>query len=334
MTIMTKCIVVKGTNWLGDAIMSLPTIYGLKKMFPEYQLHVLTKSYLSDLYSMFPFISKTLSYNNTSDAISQLKQSSAESCLILPRSFISAWICYKAGVEKRIGYKSEFRNILLTNSMNRNSNVLRTHRTYYYYNLLNAFATPPNIEKATLNFHPNSLNEANEILKEIDTSNKPIVGMSPGAMYGDAKQWPPVKFSNLGKKLINEFNCNIIILGSTAEKQMCQSVSDNIGKGAFNFAGKTSLTLLAALINRCKVYLTNDSGSMHFADLLNIPIIAIFGSTDPQTTKPFGDNHVIIRHPIECSPCLQRSSPLIHHNCMEMIKYEDVFSACFRFLNN
>jgi heptosyltransferase-2 len=149
--------------------------------------------------------------------------------------------------------------------------------------------------------------------------------MNPGATFGIAKQWYPERFIALGKKLSP--HGKIVVVGGPAEAELGSRIASSIPH-AIHFSGKTSLSQLAAILSRCRLFVTNDTGPMHVADALGIPIVAIFGPTDPVVTPPFGKTHTIVRKEIECSPCLKRECPLHHHHCMKWIEVDDVLQAC------
>jgi len=330
---MNNIMAVKGLNWLGDAILSLPAIQCLKKMFPDKQLLVFTKSYLSDLYSMFDFVDQTIQYDCSLQAYRKLKILQPGTCLILPKSLSSACVCLLARVKNRIGYSAEFRSLFLTNSVKLNPDLLKTHRTHYYYNLLSALGSPPSLSPVIIKLKMKSQEDADNIMVDLKiTSN--LIGIAPGAAYGNAKQWPVSYYLNLCRQLIDTFNCSIFIFGSKSENYLCEYIKQNAGQNVYNFAGKTSLTLLASLINKCKLYISNDSGTMHLANLLNIPIVVIFGPTDDTTTKPLKQPYEIVKINLNCSPCLERTCPFGHQLCMTQIDVNEVFKACSKYLFN
>ncbi|MBI4709857.1 MAG: lipopolysaccharide heptosyltransferase II [Nitrospirae bacterium] len=162
--------------------------------------------------------------------------------------------------------------------------------------------------------------------------------INPGAAYGSAKRWMPEKFAGLIRRIIDELNGNVILFGSQSESAIVQEITSSItlpprrggpgwGGRSLNLTGKTSLRQLAALISECDAFITNDSGPMHIASAMSVPLIAIFGSTDPDATGPLGARHKVISKQLSCSPCLKRKCPEEHLNCMEAINVDDVFNA-------
>lgn len=322
-----ESILVKGNNWLGDAVMSLPAIRGLREMFPQSRIAVLTKQNLAQLYEAAPYVDEVIGYASWFEAVRRIRRQKFEACLIFPRSFSSAFLTTIARIPKRIGYEGDSRSILLTVPVPRSPEFLKTHRVYYFYNLLRGFGRPPAIQPPTLDI-PHEFAAWAE--KQVDS--KLLIGFNPGATYGEAKQWFPERFIDLGRRLVKNFDATIAVFGGPSEAPLGAEVTRGIGRDAVNFSGKTSILQLAALVARCSLFVTNDTGPMHVADAVGVPIVAVFGSTDPVTTRPFGRSHSVVRHAMDCSPCLERTCPLKHHNCMKFVTVDEVYDACFRLL--
>jgi heptosyltransferase-2 len=322
-------ILVKGNNWLGDAVMSLPAIQGLKIYFPKAPVSVLTKENLAPLYESVEAVNEIITYKSWVGAVRQIKKRKFQACLILPRSFSSALIAAVARIPRRVGYAADRRSLLLNVPVPRGEEFLKTHRVYYFFNLLRAFGPTPAVPAPKLTVKPDSREWAS---KALDVNGRLIVGFNPGAAYGTAKQWYRERYIELGRKLVKGMNAFVIVVGGSAERELGQSIAREIGAHAQSFSGQTNLHQLSALIERCGLFVTNDTGPMHVAAALNRPVVAIFGSTDPITTRPFGNNHIVVRHPVECAPCLKRVCPLGHHQCMDRVSVNEVYDACQRIL--
>jgi len=158
-------------------------------------------------------------------------------------------------------------------------------------------------------------------------SDDVVIGVAPGAVYGPAKRWPAERFASAIDSLGKDDRRRFVLFGSENERPIAEEVQEKTTVQCVNLAGDTSLRELIALMDRCDLFLTNDSGGMHIASALQIPIVAIFGSTNPLTTSPYGDGHILIRHPVHCSPCLKRECPT-DFKCMLDISPEEVAEAC------
>lgn len=308
-------IVVKGANWLGDAVMSLPLFRSLRRMRPDARIGVLTKPGLADLYRAAA-VDEVLPYDSWLGAVRSIRKK-FDVAIILPRSFSSAFLAFSSRVPRRIGYAGDGRSALLTDRVPVEDGLLERHRVFYYHHLLSRLGPPPDPEPPRLEIPADAREWAARALP-----GEGYVGMNPGATYGVAKQWFSDRFTEVGRKL-----GKVVVVGGPAEAELGAQVSAGI-PGSVLLAGKTTVTQLAAAIARCRLFVTNDTGPMHVAQAVGVPIVAIFGPTDPVTTPPFGSKHTIVRKEIECSPCLKRTCPLGHHHCMKWIEVDEVLRAC------
>ncbi len=311
-------ILVKGTNWLGDAVMSLPTLRSLRLMEPKAHIAVLTKKSLGELYRGATSVDEVLPYDGAIGAVKAARTGKFDAALILPRSFSSALMMFSARVPRRIGYRGEGRSFMLTDALPRDRALLATHRVHYYHHLLAAFGKTPDVKAPELRVPAEAQSWAREQM-----NGGTWIALNPGATYGVAKQWFPDRFVAVAKKL----GTRVAIIGGPAEAELGASVAKEI-PGAISLAGKTTILQLAAVLARTRLLLTNDTGPMHVADAVATPIVAVFGPTDPVTTPPFGKRHTIVRKEMECSPCLKRTCPLKHHNCMKWVTVDEVLAAC------
>ena len=215
---------------------------------------------------------------------------------------------------------------MLTDAVPRDPELLRIHRVKYYHHLLESLGKPPEPQAPAIEVAPADDEWAVERLPK----GRPLVGINPGATYGEAKQWFPDRFIETARRLAKKRGASFAVVGGPAERELGDRVAAEIGPAAVSLAGRTSLPQLAAVIRRCSLFLTNDTGPMHVAAAVGVPIVAIFGPTDWVATPPYGDAHSIVRKPIECSPCLKRVCPLGHHNCMKWVTVDDVVEACER----
>jgi lipopolysaccharide heptosyltransferase II len=159
----------------------------------------------------------------------------------------------------------------------------------------------------------------------IDPSTK-LAGFAPGAAYGHAKRWPPARVADVVKRL-NERGTTCVLVGSADDRDAGREIESALPRSAriVNLIGRTDLRLLAGILERCQVFVSNDSGAMHLAAALGVPVVAIFGPTDERVTAPLG-NHDILLEQVFCRPCMLRDCP-IDHRCMKRISVDRVFDA-------
>jgi heptosyltransferase-2 len=329
-------ILVKGTNWVGDTIISFPTVHALRWQFPKARISVLTKERLAELWKINPDIDEVIPYNMPSGVgrilgelqIAQLiRQKEIDLAVIFPCSFSSALMVFLGGVPLRVGYKAEGRSLLLTERIACTAELLRRHRMYYYLHLIEPLGRYPSPTLPSLALNGTQERWAGMFLSNSGLKGKMLVGLNPGATYGEAKCWPPERFAELGRRLIKDSRASILIFGSSRprEKALNATIAQGIGEGCLNITGETSLWQLAALLRHCRLLVTNDTGTMHIAAAVGTRVVAIFGPTDPCATSPLGEGHVVIRRDVSCSPCLKRVCPE-DHRCMDMIEVEEVYN--------
>lgn len=329
-------ILVRGVNWVGDTILTYPTVQKLKILYPNSHLAILIPNHLIDLWKTFPYVDEIIPFQKKGGFGSivedinlslSLKKRGFDLAVILPRSFRSAFLVYLARIPIRIGYRDEGRSFFLTHGIPRRGEILHTHRVHYYKKLIDFLG---NVEES---FFPRIILReedrkwAEEILSSLGfLDGRPLIGINPGATYGLAKCWYPDRFGELGKKLTHKWKAAILIFGRDEEGLMAKEILRHLEGAGIDFTGKTRLLQLAALLERCQLLITNDTGTMHVATAVGTPVVALFGSTDPITTRPWGDGHVVIRKNVSCSPCLKRICPT-DHRCMERITVDEVEEA-------
>ena len=329
-------ILVRGVNWVGDTILTYPTVQKLKTLFPHSHLAILIPSHLTDLWKTFPYVDEIIHFQKKGGIGSiwediNLSQSLMERkfdlALILPRSFRSAFHIYLARIPIRIGYKAEGRSLFLTHRIPRTKDALRIHRVHYYKRLLEPLGKMEGYPSPKIFLREEDRGWAEQALGDLSLlDGNPIIGMNPGATYGLAKCWYPERFGELGKRIFNKWKATVLLFGKEEERPIVKEILKHLKKGGIDLTGKTNLLQLAALLERCQLLVTNDTGTMHVATAVGTSVVALFGSTDPSTTGPWGEGHVVIRKDVPCSPCLKRICPT-DHRCMKLIAVDEVEEA-------
>lgn len=326
-------ILVRGVNWVGDTILSYPTVQQLKTLFPKSHLTILIPSYLADLWKTSPHVDEIIPFQKKRgigsiwedlDLSQSLKERNFDLAVILPRSFRSAFHIYLARIPIRIGYRDEGRSLFLTHRIRRTKEILHTHRIHYYQRLLEPLGKTENPPSPQLYLREEDRRWANQVLMDVGIlEGKPLIGMNPGATYGLAKCWYPDRFGELGKRLAEKWEARILLFGKEEERPIVHEIQRHLGAKGMDLTGKTRLLQLAALLERCDLLVTNDTGTMHVATAVGTPVVALFGSTPPHITGPWGDGHVVVKKDVNCSPCWKRVCPT-DHRCMELITVNDV----------
>jgi heptosyltransferase-2 len=355
-------ILVRGTNWLGDAVMTTPALLRLREKFPESHIALLTPEKLQQLWQNHPAVNEVISFSPGESIFAVAKKLRAgkfDRAVVLPNSPRSAIETFLAGIPERIGYTRPWRNFFLTRiAAPRADAVIMRKRTVVEIKEL--IAQKPEARNRTPEF-PKSAHQSYEYLhlaaamgansealsprlfvtlEEVEVTGKkfglersagPIFGLNPGAEYGPAKRWPIEKFAAAAKEIQQSTNGTWILFGGKNDAGLTNQIQSALGSGPgiHNLAGKTSLRELMALLNLCRVFLTNDTGPMHVAAALGVPVVAIFGSTSPVLTGPVSSGnlrHHALTSDAPCSPCFLRECP-IDFRCMNGIAVERVVKA-------
>ena len=332
-------ILVRSTNWVGDAVMSLPALEALRTRFPRAEIVLLSKSSVSELYWYHPAVNRQIIYKPASEhrgplgfakLIRELQAEHFDAALLLQNAFQAAWMAWRARIPLRIGYARDGRSLLLHDAVEPPLPGAYGHQVYYYLQLLfraGLIDKPQPVEEIRLRLSEVEQDWAEKKLEALGLSGpRFLVGIAPGAAFGPAKRWLPERFAGLADRLIGALNADVLIFGSAAERLLAEGIAGAMEHTPAITAGGTSLRQLLALMARCRLIVTNDSGPMHLAAGLGIPLVAIFGSTDERATGPLGKRVCIVKHRVECSPCGRRICP-IDFRCMRDISVEEVYRA-------
>lgn len=331
-------IVVRATNWVGDAVMSIPALQALRERFPAAHISILARPWVAGLYGREPFCDELIPYDAPRgwkgwsakwSAASDLRRREFDCAILFQNAFEAAALVRLAGIPERIGYARDGRSFLLTHAIPV-PRVRETprHQRFYYLELLKraqlieSYSPDSAIRLAGARAAAQRGQERFQAAG-IDSA---VIGVSPGAAYGGAKRWLPERFASAAMAVARERDAAIALFGSKQELNICEIVQQQVeaaGGRCLNFAGRTTLAEFIELAAACDVYITNDSGPMHIASALGVPTVAIFGATDDEATGPTGAQSRVVRQPVECSPCLLRECP-IDHRCMTGVTAERV----------
>jgi len=317
-------MVIRIPNWLGDAIMATPVYENVvQKLAGKEEVVLFGLKGLVELFQGFDGV-KVVGFTkgNRKNAVDLLKPYKEHIGLLLPNSFSSAWIFWKAGLKERWGYARDLRGCLLTKKVKPPLKKLH-QRDYYLYLVkkLNLFAGKTEL---SLPLEPEAIHQASLLLKENGVSPGEFVVFCPGAAYGPAKMWPQEYYEKLATLLLNQ-GLKVVVLGNKNEYLNGEKVKSG-KKGVINLCGKTTLLEAAGIIYLSKAVVSNDSGLMHVAAALKKSQVAIFGSTDPELTAPLNPNAKVLKLNLSCSPCFKRKCKIGTYECLKGITPEQVFT--------
>lgn len=329
-------ILVRSFNWIGDAVMTTPAITIIRENFPHAEITILANEPVSQLFLFHPGIDRIITFERHGKhsgvlgkwrLASELRKYAFDLAIIFPSSFDSALVPWLAGIPRRIGKCSDGRTLLLTDSYKPETVNASCHEVDCYLNLLMHFGIEGKTAPLNLLVTAKEESEALAILHSCNiTDNDFIIGINPGASYGSAKRWYPERFAGVARQLASRWGAKILIFGGPGEAAIAADIEKHLNGNATNIAGKTSVRELMALIKRCNFFVTNDSGPMHIAAAFDVPLVAIFGSTEHTGTSPYSNKSVVVRNQVDCAPCKLRECPT-DHRCMTTVTEDSVINA-------
>jgi len=320
-------VLVRAVNWVGDAILSVPALREIRRVYASGEITVLARPWVADLYRREDFCDEVLPRAGSRWlAAAELRRRGFDCAILLPNSFDAALVAWLGGVQRRIGYARDGRRWLLTDPIPPpRDGEIPAHQRYYYLELLRRaglIETLPECAEIRLRADPEA---GRAHLQRWGLRGERVIGVSPGAANSEAKQWPPERFVAVATRLASEWDAEVAVFGTSDEAALAERVAAGIGPAAHNLAGRTTLAELLDTAAACLVFVTNDSGGMHVAAAVGTPTVVVFGPTDPDATGPASSLARVVRTPVECSPCQYRRCP-IDHRCMTRVAPETVLA--------
>jgi heptosyltransferase-2 len=304
-------VLVRSPNWLGDAVMSLPVLHGLGELFPQAEISVLAVSRVAPLFLHHPGVARVITLPRGRQKWRRLwvLRNNFDLALALPNSLESALGLWLTATPVRAGYNADARGPFLTRAVSGREKLRGLHQVYYYWGVLRALGPLPPLTSPALYLDPGEEAWAAGLMAGASGHPGPRVGLAPGAAYGPAKRWPPERFASLASELYQETGAQIVLLGGPEDRPAAAQVKKELSLPVLDLVGHTDLRQALAVLGQLKVLVTNDSGLMHAAAAMGVPLVAIFGSTDPEATGPFTPRATVLRHSLPCSPCFKRTCP-------------------------
>jgi heptosyltransferase II len=340
-------ILVRAPNWVGDAVMAIPALEAIRRMRTGDEICVLARPAVADLFSGQPFADRILQYDfrgrhagwlGRERLAGELRKENFGIGVLLQNAFDAAWLAWRANIPERIGYARDARGPLLTKAIRvPQKGEIPKHESHYYLEMLHRagwIERPAAIPPIHLLVPDAARASARSTLRSAGAREGAWrCAIAPGASYGAAKCWPPERFAHLADRLISECGADVIFFGTPGEKEIAARICSMMKSRAISLVGETSMRDLAALFSSCSVFIGNDSGAMHVAAAAGLPVIGIFGSTNPEGTAPVTEQFTLIREAVSCSPCFLRRCP-VDHRCMTRIAADYVFAAAARVKNS
>jgi heptosyltransferase-2 len=341
-------VVVRGANWVGDAVMTVPALRELRRLLPRAHVTLATRPWAKDIFDGADFIDDLLVIDDEARGVRsffrQVRQWRArrfDLAVLLPNSIESALVAFVSRVPARVGYATQSRGEFLTHPLDVPASRNTRHEIYYYLNIVNELERALGGDAQTEEREPQfalGVSDARRaaalaVLERHDVDpSRPLVALCPGSTNSRAKRWHAERFAALADRLIAEAGATVLLIGAREELDVTREVLAAMRRKPVVLTGETSLAESTAILSLVKLLVTNDTGPAHLASALGRPTLVIFGPTNPLTTRPFAPNAEIIRRPPDCAPCMLRDCP-IDHRCMTAITVEDVFARCVALLD-
>lgn len=338
-------LIVRAPNWIGDAVMALPALMDLREDLPHAKITVLAKPAIGELLDGHPAVDDLIFYSHQYTGImgfwqlvQLIRKRRFDQAVLFQNAFEAAVIAWAAGIPSRIGYATDGRRGLLSQSIPRPQQVNR-HQIRHYRRLVQAITHSPGQDRVPRLFlKPDIMKACAGRFPELFSSAERLcIGINPGSVYGSAKRWFPERFAEVGDTLVERVTGRLtgvslvqcVIIGGKGEELLGQDIARRMRYPPIVLSGKTTVSEMMGVLSRCSVLVTNDTGPMHVAQALGVPVTAIFGSTDPSATGLVAQPHAMVRaSSVRCAPCLLRSCP-IDHRCMTQVTVEQVVEAAW-----
>ncbi|MEY3745869.1 MAG: ADP-heptose:LPS heptosyltransferase [Pseudomonadota bacterium] len=322
-----KKILIIGPSWLGDMVIAQKLFKTIKDIYPNSKLHVASPTWTIPLVSRMPEVDQSISlpFSHGELNISKryqiakvLRSEGYAQAIVLTNSFKSALIPFFAGIPKRTGFLGEMRFALINDCIKKDSSLYRTVDQF--------LALAPKSKNTKVNLSTSLISKPSQgkrILAGKLSRFKKVLGIAPGAEYGESKRWPIEYFADVANEAIQN-GWEVLSLGSTNDQDLGRILDRLTKNKVINLIGKTKLEEVIDVMSLCQSFLSNDSGLMHVAASLNIKQVAIFGSSDPKKTPPLSRHAKLAYLDLSCSPCFERVCPLQHTNCLKNIKPSEI----------
>lgn len=338
-------IIVRGTNWVGDAVMTVPALRELRGLLPNAHITLATRSWARDLFEGTEFIDDLLvedrrGLSSVPGQVKDWKSGGFDLAILFTNSFQSALIPALARIRWRLGYATERRSLFLTHPVKLPEWRSSRHEVYYYLNLIeqlrSILGTAPrrdvSVPNCALKVSTESQEEARALLQTNGVvAGRPLIALCPGSINSRAKRWPAERYAALADRLIKELGASVLLIGSAEELDVSLDVKSRMSQPPLLLTGKTTLGQLVGVLNQMDLLISNDTGPSHIASALGRPTLTIFGPTNPLTTRPCSESAELLRHPPDCAPCMLRDCP-IDHRCMTAISPDEVFQKALSML--
>jgi heptosyltransferase-2 len=353
---------VRAPNWVGDAVMALPALRELRRIFANAEITLVARPWVAGLFEGEGLADNLISVHDARGVFQSARNFVAEArrlgreefdlAVLFQNSFGAALMARVAGAKKIAGYGTDRRGPLLDLAVPFEPNYKTAHQVRYYLNIAAALEqqatgeTRVDFERAQPRLH--ARDDQRELGRRIiekaltkrdenrqrafagspgrSVAPSPLLALSPGATNSRAKRWLAERFAATADRLAERNGFQTVIVGTTGDVEVANEVAAQMKTGAIVLAGRTSIAELKAILACASLVLSNDTGTAHVSAALGLPTVVVFGPTEHFATRPLSDAAIVVRQDVECSPCMLRECP-IDHRCMTRVEVDDVYTA-------
>jgi len=326
-------------NWIGDCVMATPALRALRRRYPRpHRIIGVMRPYVADVLAGTPWLDEAILYDRRSaetrhqsrSVVSQLQQRELDAIALLPNSFSAAWLAWRSGARQRVGYARNARSLLLTQRLQAPRRWRPISAVDHYLELAYALGCPMEQRRLSLATTPGDEAAADQCWRKFGlTGARGVAVLSTGGAFGAAKRWPDAYFAELAARIARELQYAVLVICGPAERDAAATIARDANHPRVVSLAHERLTigLSKACVRRADVMVATDSGPRHFAAAFNVPVVSLFGPTDPRWSINYHAGETRLFEPVPCGPCQQRTCPLGHHDCMRRLRVARVFAA-------
>jgi len=332
-------IVIRTPDRISETVMALPAVRAMRRKYADAEFWVAGRAWAGDLLRLGSDIAGAIPLpddGNVKDIWQSsrlLKEAGFSAGLLLAPAFGSALTFYLAGIPERWGYAQDGRGVLLTRAVPVDGNFHHgRHRVEYYADLAEALGCSVVEREPRLAPLDEDVHAGRAVLAETGRDpSAPLVVLAPGGSSGPAGRWPAERFASLASLLQSRNRAEVVITGTDEDSGLAAEIRAGLGRKPADLTGKTGVRELAAVLSLASLVVTNDSGPLQMANALGVPVVAIFGPSDPAVTGPLRQPAAVVMKKAACGPCEYAECPY-DHRCMTAVEPGEVYEAACRFL--
>jgi heptosyltransferase-2 len=342
-------VLIRAPNWIGDAVMATPALRELRRIFGNAHITLATSQAAAGLFDDEGIADDVLALTPGSGRRAaaaffknarRLRRRRFDLAILLQNAFSAALLARAGGARRVAGYPTDGRRLLLHRRISFEEGHQSLHQVRYYLNIAGQVESDlTGVSRVTIGDAQPRLS-ASDRLREVAQTilrnagaepSSRIVALNPGATNSRAKRWPPERFAETADRLTTDRGFQTVVVGSAGDLEVANRVAAMMRTPAFVLAGQTTIAELKGLLACTSLVISNDTGGAHVAAALGVPTVVVFGPTEHVSTRPLSNLAEVVRHPVECSPCMLRDCP-IDHRCMIRVEVQDVLEASMQLL--